>query len=168
MNVAETSLAIVAGVPGKPATIRRAVRPITATAAASSRPPSCPSGKSSRTAAVASGSDTAASTSTCTHVPASGPYGASTSTRASPPSGAPSRRGSKPALIAPGTDGTASVRRQVLVPLAEHPERAPEGLLGCGFVETRIDVRGRQELDRGGEPLECTLRVAGRLGQGEG
>jgi len=56
----------------------------------------------------------------------------------------------------------ASVRRQVLVPLAEHLEGAPEALLGALFVEGFVDVGGVEGVDGGGEGLDLALALLDR------
>src|SRR6187431_189619 len=136
MKVAATSLVSVAGVSSSPMAIRSAVRTI----------------------AVASGNDTAASTTTCSQVPTSGPCGANRSKAAKPVSAPPRRTASGCGM---------SVRRKILVPLAEHLEGLPEGLLRVGLVERGVDVGRGQQLHGGREALELPGPVFDRLRQWE-
>src|SRR5215207_10111517 len=55
------------------------------------------------------------------------------------------------------------VRRQLVVPLAEHPEGRPEALLRVIGVERVVDIRHIQGIDRRGETLHLALASLDRL-----
>src|SRR4051794_4084799 len=48
------------------------------------------------------------------------------------------------------------VRRQIRVPVAQRPKRAPELALGGLVVQGGVDVRAPQRLTRGRQPLDLT------------
>src|SRR3954447_9176399 len=164
MHVAATSFVSVAGVSSRPIAIRTAVSAMAPSAPIRSCPPRLRSGSSSRTAAVARGSVTTASTITWSHVPTAGPCGASRSKIARPASAPPSRAGFTPRR----STWSMSVGRKVLVPVAEHLERLPERLLGVRLVERLVDVWGDQELDGGREPLQLAGPAIDRFRKREG
>ena len=58
-----------------------------------------------------------------------------------------------------------SVRRQVVVPVAEHLEGAPEALLGALLVERVVDVGGVEGVDGRGEGLDLALARLDRAGE---
>src|SRR5260221_717551 len=59
------------------------------------------------------------------------------------------------------------VRRQILVPLPKHLERAPEALLGVLFVKRFVDVRGVEGVDGRRESLNLTLARLNRAREGD-
>src|SRR6185437_1038438 len=75
------------------------------------------------------------------------------------------RRMRSPSTV-PAPRFNASVRRQVLVPLTEHAEAAPEALLGALFVEAFVDVGDVEGVDGGGEGLDVALAPFDRSGEG--
>src|SRR5262245_46764660 len=82
--------------------------------------------------------------------------------RGAAPSGARYLQSSNDASV---QTSRALVRRQTVVPLAQHPERRPEPLLGVLGVERGVDVGHVQRVDGGREALHLALAGLDLVGE---